>query len=404
VKWPAACRRLSVVAAIGAVLASPRSGRAGDGPATVVAVLGYHGSRLADEVKRELESSRFEVLSAEIGTRRWQDVARAVDGGRLMRGVVVDENDRALTVYTRSPKKSDVDTRLVLSVDPADRMARRHACLSAVEFLHALGATEGVLGLGPDDLGTLRTRGSGAPDAAGGSAGGPRGSPTPASRGAQPSSAGAGPAEARPAGLVADVAGGPAHASPTPGPPPSQEAPSDLAAGASDLGWQLGTAATFGVETGGGGPTSHLQFVGRIPATPHLALGARVLWPLLATSSRNSTSDVRAWSFGAAATFDYTFAPRRRLQPYIGLGVGARLGIIEVTSTTASQSNQLFPVSGTLGIETGVRYSLAPLVQVFFELSAARAWLIVPRRGDDLARGAADGESARASVGVLFTS
>ena len=129
-----------------------------------------------------------------------------------------------------------------------------------------------------------------------------------------------------------------------------------------------------------------------------------MLWPLLATTSRNNSNDVRAWSFGAAATFDYTFAPRRRLQPYVGLGVGARLGIIEVMSTTASQSNQSFPVSGTLGIETGVRYSLAPLVQVFFELSAARAWLIVPRRGDDLARGAADGESARASVGVLFTS
>ena len=84
--------------------------------------------------------------------------------------------------------------------------------------------------------------------------------------------------------------------------------------------------------------------------------------------------------------------------------MGGRLGIIEITSTNASQSNQLFPVSGTLGIETGVRYSLAPLVQVFFELSAARAWLIVPRRDDDLAGGASDGESARASVGVLFTS
>src|SRR5207253_10131449 len=66
VKLPAVGRRLfaraaaitaALLAAILAALVSPRSARAGDGAATVVAVLGYHGSRLADEVKRELESS-----------------------------------------------------------------------------------------------------------------------------------------------------------------------------------------------------------------------------------------------------------------------------------------------------------------------------------------------------------
>jgi len=408
VKSPAAGRRplvarmasraaglVLIVVVIMEPLLSPRSARASDGPATVVAVLGYHGSRLADEVKRELESSRFEVLSAEIGARRWQDLARAVDGGRLLRGVVVDENDRALTVYTRSLKKTDVDVRLVLSVDPADRMARRHACLSAVELLHALGATEGVLGASPEDPSVPRPHGS-RPLGASGNAAAP---PTPA-----PTSSATIPAEPLPRGTVGAAGGGSPGASPPPSSPSSQEPPSDLAAGGSDMGWQLGAATTFGVETRGGGPTSHLQFVGRIPATPHLALGARVLWPLLAISSRNNDSEVRAWSFGAALTFEYTVAPRRRLKPYVGLGVGGRLGIIEVTSTTAAQSNQFFPVSGTLGIEAGVRYSLAPLVQVFFELSAARAWLIVPRRDDDLARGAAEGESARASVGVLFRS
>jgi hypothetical protein len=380
-----------VIMVIMAALWPPRAASASDGTATVVAVLGYHGSRLADEVKRELESSRFEVLSAEIGARRWQDLARTVDGGRLLRGVVVDENDRALTVYTRSLKKTDVDVRLVLSVDPADRMARRHACLSAVELLHALGATEGVLGTSPEDLSVSRPRGSG-----------PIGGPAPSTP-VSPSSARI-PAEPLPRGPTAASGGGAPGASPPPSSPTSLEPPSDLAASASDMGWQLGAAATFGVETRGGGPTSHLQFVGRIPATPHLALGARVLWPLLAISSPNNGGEVRAWSFGAALTFEYTVAPRRRLKPYVGLGAGGRLGIIEVTSTTVAQSDQFFPVSGTLGIEAGVRYSLAPLVQVFFELSAARAWLIVPHRDDDLARRAADGESARASVGVLFTS
>ena len=49
----------------------------------------------------------------------------------------VEPSDRTLTVYTRSLGAGKTDVRLVLSVDHTDRMARRHACLSVVEFLHA---------------------------------------------------------------------------------------------------------------------------------------------------------------------------------------------------------------------------------------------------------------------------
>jgi outer membrane protein W len=158
------------------------------------------------------------------------------------------------------------------------------------------------------------------------------------------------------------------------------------------------------VETNGGGPTSHLQFIGRIPATPHLALCARALWPLLATEGRNGGDEFRAWSFGVGVSPQYTFSPRRRLRPYVGLGPGARLGITETSLMGALQSQVVFTFSVTLGIEAGVRYALSPLVQVFFELAAARAWLIPPRDATDSGRAAANGESARATVGVLFES
>jgi hypothetical protein len=161
---------------------------------------------------------------------------------------------------------------------------------------------------------------------------------------------------------------------------------------------------TFDLETHGGGPTSHLQFLGRIPATPHLALCVSALWPLLASQSRRDGNDVRGWTFGALASLQYTLTPRRRLQPYVGLGLGARLGLTETTPMTASQSRESFTVSGTLGVEAGVRTSLGPLLQLFFELSAARAWSIPPERDDDIGRAAANGESARATVGVLFES
>lgn len=390
-------RRAALAIAVAWSLMPAGPARAEGGGAAVVAVLGYHGSRLADEVKRELESSMFEVLSAEVGARRWQDVARTVDGGRLMRGVAVDENDRALTVYTRSPGRDTVEVRLVLSVDPADRMARRHACLSTVELLHALSGSETDLGPSVADIGASHAEGTGTRnEPRAGSASGP------ARAGTAPGPATA-TGEARPVTTpAASTSGTASRGSSAPGvtspaPPEPPPIPPELA-------WQLGAAATFGVETNGGGPTSHLQLLGRIPATPHLALGARVLWPLLATQSRSGDSEVRAWSFGAAASLQYTLAPRRRLQPFFGLGVGVRLGITEITSTAQIQNNQVFPISGTLGFEAGVRYSLTQLVQVFFELNAARAWLVLPRHIDEVGRAAADGESARASVGVLFTS
>jgi hypothetical protein len=396
------------VAAVLVAIAFARApARAADGPPTVVAVLGFHGSRLADEIKRELESSRFEVLSAEIGARRWQDAAREVDGGRLTRGVAVDEDDRTLTVYTRGVGHTGVDVRLVLSVNPADRMARRHACLSAVELLHALSESEAdtpLLGEGLRDgmrgPGARAARRSGAPTDVRGSQATPGDTTGPGPGGPTARATGGAP---QPASVSATASG-------TGSTPPSGASPStaplsavDLGMGTRDSGWQLGAGATFGVETNGGGPTSHLQFMGRLQATPHLALSARVLWPLLATQGRSNDADVRAWSFGVGFSPQYTFAPRRRLRPYLGLGPGARLGITETASMGPSQS-QFFTFSVTLGIEAGVRYALSPLVQVFFELAAARAWLIPPHEASDPAHAAANGESARATVGVLFES
>jgi opacity protein-like surface antigen len=327
-----------------------------EGPATVVAVLAPHESRLADEIKRELESSKFEVLSAEVGARRWQDAAREVDGGRLVRGVVVEQNDQTITVYTRQPAAGTVETRLVLSVDPADRMARRHAALSVVEFLHVLGQSVGSVQSEADE--TTRAR-----------------RPAKAA-GAEPSRA--------PLPMGAE-GGGPA--------PPSRP------------GWQIGAGTSFDVETNSGGPTSHLQFLGIIPFSVHVAFCARALWPLLAAQTRFNGSDVRSWTFGVAGSLQYTFRTDRRLRPFLGIGVGTRLGLTETTSSmSTSQSGQTLTTSATLGVEGGVRYSLGPFLQVFLELGAARAFLIPPVDMVNYERAAADGESAHAAVGVMFES
>ena len=340
------------------------------GSTMIVAVLAPHESRLADEIKRELESSRFEVLSAEVGARRWQDAAREVNEGHLLRGVAVEADDRTITVYTRLTASSPVETRLVLSVDPADRMARRHAALSVVEFLHALG--QATPALPPDADEAAPASGLGAHGRATTPFGAARPAPSP----------GAG-RDAGPTG---------SSLSPTPANPSSRP------------GWQLGVGTSFDVETSSGGPTSHLQFLGVVPFSPHVAICVRALWPLLAAQSRNNGNDVRAWTFGAAGSLQYTFQSSHRLRSFMGVGLGTRLGLTETTSMTATQSGQTFATSATLGVEAGVRYAVTPFLQVFFELAAARAWLIPPVDNVNYERAAANGESARASVGVMFES
>ena len=362
---------VSLSIALVLALAGEHAARADGSISKVVAVLAPHESRLADEIRRELESSKFEVLSADLGGRPWQDVARVVDGGRLLRGVAVEPSDRTLTVYTRPLGAHEVDVRLVLSVDPADRMARRHACLSVVEFLHALSESD--------------------PGAAaeGGRPSAPRGAARAGS--AAPGPASGGVAASPPPTTVQATGGVPPAGTPPPLPRASN--------------WQLGVGTTFDLETGAGEPTSHLQFLARFPLGQHLSLCGRILWPLLAAQYRTGDSDIRSWTFVTSASLQYALAPSHRLRPYFGLALGARLGLAENTPLSAPQSGQSLSISGTFGIEVGVRYSIRPLLEVFFQLEAARSWLIPPPdKGDVPIDNAGDGEAARASIGITFES
>ena len=363
------------------VLALAAAEARADGPsAEVVAVLAPHDSRLAEEIRRELESSKFEVLSADLGGRRWQDAARLVDGGRLLRGVAVEPNDRTLTVYTRPSGGKTVDVRLVLSVDPADRMARRHACLSVVEFLHALSESD--------------------PGASSGEV-------APTSPGATTATTAVAAANGKPA---KPEAAGPSAGTTSASPPVNAPAlaGTSLAAPPATLrtgGWQLGVATTFDLETGAGEPTSHLQFLARFPLGRHVFLAGRILWPLLAAQHRTADNDVRSWTFGTGVSLQYAFAPGARVRPYLGLGIGARFALAETTPLAAAQSDQSLNTSGTFGIELGVRYAVRPLMEVFLQVEAARNWLIPPPdAGDTTTENGANGEVARASIGITFES
>lgn len=361
---------LTAAIALWVVTASGRVLAFDDVSSAVVAVLAPHESRLADEIRRELESSKFEVLSADLGARPWQDVARIVDGGRLHRGVAIESSDRTLTVYTRQPGNGAVDARLILSVDPADRMARRHACLSVVEFLHALSESEPAAPVEP---------GRSSP-----------GRPQPPSR--DVGSDNQSPGQPPRAGAAPDAAAVSGRSTFMPMATPREAA------------WQMGVGTTFDIETGPGEPTSHLQFLARVPFGPHIAICARVLWPLLAAQFRNDGNDVRAWTFDGNVSLQYSFVSNHRLRPFLGLAIGTRVGLSETTPLTASQSGQAFTTSGTFGIEAGVRYPLGAVLQMFFQVEATRNWLLPPDGDAGYESAAANGETARAAVGILFDS
>jgi len=185
----------------------------------------------------------------------------------------------------------------------------------------------------------------------------------------------------------------------------------------SRIGEATGTATGAGAASAGAGTagaTSETGSPGVDAMAVAVAVPRRVLLtakatlfeqPLLAAQTRYEGSDVRSWTFGVAASLQYTFRPDRRLRPFLGMGVGTRLGLTETTSSmSTSQGGQTLTTSATLGVEGGIRYSLGPFLQVFFELGAARAFLIPPVDMVNYERAAADGESAHAAVGVMFES
>jgi hypothetical protein len=254
------------------------------------------------------------------------------------------------------------EVRAERSVNAADRMDRRRACLGLVEHLRALEAGAPV----PATL--------------------PAPSPAPAEAAVDPAAA----PTAAPAAVEATA-------------PPPLGAPGTTPPPAPPGRRALGAATVLTLGSAPGEPTSHVAFLAHQELSPRWEAWGRVLWPLLGAQLQSRDTHVRMWTFGAAAGFQFLLgAPGARVRPHLGAAVGVRLILGDWTYLEGLQSHvTLTPAvaaSGMGGLRWAVHRGVTLLAQL--ELSQSRA---LP--GDPLSpieAAVANARAGLASVGVLF--
>lgn len=335
---------------------------------TEIAVIAPEGLRLADELKRELEISGFavtmvatpaagrEAKGEKVG---WQDRVRSLAAAQPGRTVAVRADERQIVLLTPGQAGTPgVQTTFELQLSPEERSARRRACLTVVEYLRVLAESE--------DRAEGRER------------------------------------EARPAAAVqVPVEKTTSAADPAPVPAVAQEeAVTPVFHG---LPWTMGVGTTIDFSSSGGQPAGHLQFMWYFPLGTRFAMRARVAWPILGADIHARDTEVRMWTFGAAVGLQYAFTePPAVWRPFVGLAIGNRIALTESTSTLTAQARTGITPSAILGVEAGVRYAVAPRVQVFGELEGTRGWLGPTASGSSPEEDLASAVAVHASLGVLF--
>jgi hypothetical protein len=385
---------LALGAVHGFAIAPTYSERTAVAAPAAITVAAPTGSRLAEELKRELEISAFTVVEVVVGPdwatgHDWREQAQALVSTEHPRVVALRADDKQLIVLSRAGSVDGIRSSFDLQLDPDDRSTRRRACLSVVEYLRVLNEGDGRAAVGPASApaparpaAPVRTPAPAPPSA-------PAPAPAPA-----PPSASAPASEAGGWRTMTEIDDG--------SPPPAMDAPSSPAAQRTQP-WTMGVGTTLDVSSMGGKPAGHVQFLWYFPLRARLSLRTRVQWPVLGADFRAGDTEVRMWTFGAAMGVQYSFteAPAR-WRPFLGLAVGNRIGLTEASSSTGPQGRTAVTPSANLGVEGGVRYVLGSRAQIFCELEITRDWLEPTTNRLDYEKAAANALSLHSSLGVLF--
>jgi hypothetical protein len=320
---------------------------------TVVAPL---GSRLADELARELELSAFtvELRATSSQATPWPEDARRLLGARRSRVIAVRGDERQIVVFSRASSLADgVAATFDLGLESSDRPSRRRACLTVVEYLRALAA------------------------------------------------AGAAEDTARP--------GPPVDPQVTTAPVAQRAAPQGEPMGQGESGraepWMMGVGMTLDIAPPRDHPAAHLNFIWYFPIAERWRIQARADWPLLGVDLRSSTGDdIRMWTFGATVGLLHTFSRSpARLYPFVGLSVGNRMALTEVNSAPQPlQSRTAVTPSVTVSGQGGIRFPIHRRVQGLAAAELARDWMLPAANRPDYERAAANAFSLHISAGVLF--
>jgi hypothetical protein len=318
------------------------------------------GSRLADELTRELEVSAFvvkRVTPSSPSTRSWTDDARRLVSAMRPRVVAVRADERQLIVLSRAWSSDEVGATFDLALDASDRPSRRRACLTVVEYLRTLAAGDAAENTTTEQ-------------------------PAPARGLATPAAKIAAPGELAPAGEL------------TPAGEPGTPEP-----------WMMGVGLTLDLAPPRDHPAAHLNFIWYFPIAERWRIQARADWPLLGVDLQSSTGDdVRMWTFGAAVGLLYSIMRSpARFYPFVGLSVGNRMTLTEVNSAPQLlQTRTSVTPSATVGGQVGMRVAIHRRVQALAALELARDWMLPSTNRPDYERAAANAFSLHISLGVLF--
>jgi hypothetical protein len=337
----------------------------------LVGVIAIPGSRLALELKHELEAARLVAIALGATGDDWIVAATDLKNVPFLQGVVVGANDRWMVVFARDGDSGGIQVHLELRFDPKDRPARRRACLAVVESLRVLAD---------------RTPGRAAMFVVPGAAAGASASiaAAAASTAAAPRAAAAPGAAVAPAEAVAAVAAD------------TIAARSERQPGLLGVGTMLDLDATLGQ------PMGHLQFIWHLPLGARFAFRAQVLWPVMGSQLQAAGSDVRMWTFGASAGVQYSLRePNVRLRPFVGLAIGSQLLLTDAGRGDADRSRAPLRPGETAGLQAGARFALVSRVQLFSEIEATRNWLQMSNASRD-AGSATNSFSFHVSSGVMF--
>ena len=396
-----------------------------------LALVAPTGSRLGDELRRELEYSALggvEVLPPERAGVEWLKGAADLVTAGWPEVVTVRTDERQLAVLSRATTAHGRTATFALNVEASDRASRRRACLTVVEYLRTLNA-------GTNHLGTLAQSDRAARAAADTGGGGPAPGPSPrapelvnATPPAPAATTGPVPAlapGAKPVSTSSAPASAPATASPSAttehdeqaprsaearatAVPPSVVAPLEAratrATGPTDArAWNMGVTTTIDFAPPRDHPTAHLDFLWYFPIGEGWWIRARADWPLLGVSLQPNGEDLRMWTFGASVGLGHTFGPvEGRLRPYIGLAVGNRMALTDVSSQIPLQGRTFVTPSATVEGEGGVRLRLRSRAELLAALALSRDWSVLSDNAPVEARTAGNAFALHVALGVLF--
>jgi hypothetical protein len=320
------------------------------------------GSRLADELRRELAAAEIPSVSIFAGDAAWETTT-ADPGSRLRsiaeplsvsEGVMVAPGDGRMIVFSLEPSSSKADLRFELRFDPKDRPARRRACLAVVEELRALGEPQ------PPSTAPERSEPRAPPEA------GALGSNAPAPR------------------EVLSATSSDVRSAPRPR--------------------MMGAATMLDVDRRFGAPMVHAQFTGLTPIGERLAFRVQAMWPLTGTDLRLGSDDARVWTFGVAMGLQYALARGDATwRPFAGIGTGSQILLTDTPVSAAADAGRApFVPSANLRVDAGLRLTLTQRVQLFADLEVTRDWLLQSSRVTDYGNSAANAVALHTSLGVLF--